>query len=284
MAYISGTQMGVDLMQSLGRKLFGGSKKSTKSKKLYTGLSDYGNYNTTTTTGGSYSASGVRPYKVEKTDISGLLKSYEDEAASNRAIAKSTYDTTRNDLLTSLKRFQEQNAKDVQNQKQSYLSEQSGLESARESANRQSRISTSARGLGGSGLQQLAQLQNLLGQSEEISKAAGSNQAAMDKLAAALTEKQEDTDTNIAKALQTYNDAIKAINSNLKTQRETAIAKNNQAYTDALNAMRAASSQYSYSSSPGASTTTTTGSLVRTVLDDLNKDLKSIANSTKRCT
>ena len=81
------------------------SKKKTSSKSLYGGLSDYSGYNTVTTSGGSYSASGVRPYTVTKADISGLLKAYEDQAASARNTAQTTYDTTRNDLLTSLKRF-----------------------------------------------------------------------------------------------------------------------------------------------------------------------------------
>lgn len=219
------------------------STKSTKNDKTYV-IAPYDSDSIYKSLGGGakasdYSSGGGGGYAVSKGDISGLLKSYEQAAAANRQNAKSTYDTTRSDLLTSLKRFQEQNAKDVQNQKQSYLAEQSGLESARESANRQSRISASARGLGGSGLQQLAQLQNLLGQSEEISKAAGQNQSAMDKLALALTQKQEDTDTNIAKALKTYNDAIASINSNLAVQKAQAIEQNEREYRNALNQARA---------------------------------------------
>ena len=257
------------------------SKKKTSSKSLYGGLSDYSGYNTVTTSGGSYSASGVRPYTVTKADISGLLKAYEDQAASARNTAQTTYDTTRNDLLTSLKRFQEQNAKDVDNQRRSYLSEQASLESAREQADRNSRISAAARGLGGSGLQQLAQLQNLLNQGQDISELAGENQSVMDKLASALQQKQEDTDTGIANALKTYNDTITNIDSTLANQKAQAIYENEQNYINALNQAKAAAAQYSYSSSPGTTTTSDSGTLVRTVLDQLNRDLKSVANSKK---
>lgn len=171
--------------------------------------------------GGSYS-SGVP-------DISALLAAYDQQADASRSIAQNAYDTTRNDLLTSLKRFQEQNAKDVQNQKQSYLSEQSNLDYAREQANRQNRVSASSRGLGGSGLQQLAQLQTLMGQSEDISQAALSNQKAMDSLRQALQQKEDETNTNLSKAQTTLSDALNKIEANLAQQKAEAIYQNQMA-------------------------------------------------------
>lgn len=174
--------------------------------------------------GGSYSTSYARV-----PDISGLLAAYDQQADASRKIAQNAYNTTRNDLLTSLKRFQEQNAKDVETQKQSYLSEQSGLDYAREQANRQNRISASSRGLGGSGLQQLAQLQTLMAQGEDISKAASSNQKAMDNLRAALQQKEDDTNTEIAKAQTTLSDALSKIEANLAQQKADAIYQNEMA-------------------------------------------------------
>lgn len=249
---------------------------TTKTTSALDNLSNYGNY--ISTIGGSYSASGVRPYEVAKADISGLLEAYEKQAETSRANAETKYKNTRNDLLTSLKRFQEQNAMDVKNQKQNYLAEQANLESARESANRQSRISAAARGLGGSGLQQLAQLQNLLGQSEEISLAAGKNQTAMDKLATLLREYEEDSNTKMKQNEEERTSTLNSIASQLASQKAAAIAQNEEAYTNALNAMRAATSQYSYSSSPG--TRVDTGALVRTVLSSLDDDIKNAKNET----
>ena len=155
-------------------------------------------------------------------DIGGMLNAYEQQAAADRNVAKQTYDTARNDLLTSLKRFQEQNALDRQNQQRSYLSNQASLESAVQQADRQNRISAAARGIGGSGLQQLAQLQTLLSQGQNVSDMATQNQSAMDALKRALTQKEEDTNTNLDKILNPYNNALMSINAQLAKNRADA--------------------------------------------------------------
>ena len=123
--------------------------------------------------------------------------------------AKRSYETTRSDLLTSIKRFQEQNARDVQQQRQSYLTEQAALEAAREAANRQSRISSAARGLAGSGLQQLEQMQNLLNQGQQISELAGENQTVRENLARALIEAEEDNAADMARNQSAYDEALR---------------------------------------------------------------------------
>lgn len=189
--------------------------------------------------GGGTGTGGGGGYSVAKADISGLLSAYEKQAASAKQIAETKYKNTREDLLTSLKRFQEENAQNVQNQKTSYLSEQASMESAREQANRQNRISAASRGIGGSGLQQLAQLQNLIGQSEQISKSAGSNQQAMDKLATLLRNYEEDSDTKMKQNEQERADTLNTIASTLASQKASAIAQNEQNYVNAVNAARA---------------------------------------------
>lgn len=155
-------------------------------------------------------------------DIGGMLRAYEQEAEANRNVVKQTYDTTRNDLLTSLKRFQEENAKNVANQQRTYLANQAALESARSEADRQTRISAAARGLGGSGLQQLAQLQNLLNQGQQISDTASANQGVMDNLRTALARYEEDTDNKLQNAINTYNNALTSINATLAKQKADA--------------------------------------------------------------
>lgn len=277
---------------------------SNKSKGLSTetpATLKLGNYNYNDIYNNLYSAYGGGSsgggYNPVKTDISGLLAAYEQEAASQREIAQRNYDlatqqarekynltessaakqreTTRGDLLTSLKRFQAQNARDVEDQKQAYLTSQANLEAAREAANRQSRISNAARGLAGSGLQQLEQMQNLINQGQQISELAGENQTVRENLARALSENKEDYDTNIAKAEDLYNETIKnaqaeqkssldtllnnytntlsGIASALESQRETAIANNETAYTNAVNQARAQAAQRA-SSNRAAST------------------------------
>lgn len=191
------------------------------------------------TYGGGSSGGGGGGYEVAKADISGLLASYDKQAETAKQNAETRYKNTREDLLKSLKRFQEENATNVKNQKQSYLTQQANLEGARALADRQNRISTSARGLGGSGLQQLAQLQNLLGQSEEISQAAGQNQTAMDKLATLLREYEEDNDTKMQQNEEERTNTLDTIASTLANQKASAIAANEQAYVNAVNQARA---------------------------------------------
>ena len=165
--------------------------------------------------GGSGGSGGYGGYVAPSLDISGLLSAYQAQADADKAAAKQTYDTTRNDLLTSLKRFQEQNKKDVENQQRSFLSNQAALESALSQADRQNRISSAARGLSGSGLQQLAQLQNLMSQGQDISDLATDNSQKMDTLRKALQEYETDTDTKLNSALNIYNNALNSIEANL---------------------------------------------------------------------
>ena len=193
-------------------------------------------------------ATTVRPYLDE------MLAAYRQGADANKALAKATYDakvnnlnsvlrqaeedyaSTESDLLTSLKRYQEQNAKSLENQRKSYLTDQAALESARLEADRQTRIDAAARGLGGSGLQQLAQLQNLLNQGQDISDLATSNQDVLDELRTQLTQQTEDIDTKKERArkvleaartanqtgltdlLNAYNAEVQGIESNLANQ------------------------------------------------------------------
>lgn len=172
--------------------------------------------------------------------------------------AKKSYETTRNDLLTSIKRFQEQNARDVQQQKQDYLKEQAALEAAREAVNRQNRISSSARGLGGSGLQQLAQMQNLINQGQQISELAGENQNIRENLARALAEAEEDNAADMAKNQASYDSALK------------------QAQTALSNAKRQAQTEYDIDIDTAA---TTLNDLLSNADTDYNNTLAKIASN-----
>jgi hypothetical protein len=158
-------------------------------------------------TGGAY-----RP------DTSAAIAAYNKAADANRAIAKSNYDTTREDLLTQLNRFKESNEKSRTNQKQSYLTNQSAIDTAKEQANRESKISSAARGLGSSGLQNLAEIQNDLGVQSDISKLANENQSVLDDLATQLKQQEEDTNTGLKNAETTYNNTLKSIASDLASK------------------------------------------------------------------
>lgn len=163
-------------------------------------------------------------------DISGMLKAYEQQAQADRDVAKSTYDSKRSDLLTSLKRFQEQNAKDVERTQRAYLSDQASLESSIAQADRQNRINAASRGLGGSGLQQLAQLQNLLSQGQTISDMATENQNTLGNLRTSLANYEEDTNKSLKDILDAYNNTLTNINAQLATNKANAEVQRANSY------------------------------------------------------
>lgn len=167
---------------------------------------------------------------VDLTGVKEAYKSLDDVyrqiAQSGETSAKSLYDLTktnlesarnisRSDLLKSIERFREENNRNREAQRRDYLLGQAELEDARMEANRQSRISAASRGLSGSGLQQLAQLQNLLGQSQDISNLITANQDEMNSLKRALSQKEEDYNTGLSRAEEAYNLGIKGAENTL---------------------------------------------------------------------
>lgn len=247
-------------------------------------------------------SSGYGGYTPVKADISALLKAYEDKAASARTSAERTYadtvaslensyNTTRSDLLTSLKRYQEQFAQDSKAQRQTFLSNQAALESTREAANRSIRNSMAVRGLGGSGLQQLALLQNVLGQSAEVSNLATQNQNTIDSLRRLLQQQEEDYDADIAKlqtqydlnrrsALTDRDNLLNNIDSTLLSEKETAIANNEAQYAADVNAARAQAAAYQAQAQQNATNLSNRAvNTYNTVTADLASNLKELQST-----
>lgn len=192
-------------------------------------------------------------------NLSGVLSAYDQSAAADRALAQQVYDTkvrnlntaldrardsynvgvsntnnaynlTADNLRRSLERYQADNKRFVENQKRSYLADQASLEDARFQADRQTRIDAASRGLGGSGLQQLAQLQNLISQGNDISKLALENQGVMDDLRTDLANYTEDNEAQLRQAQQTRDTSL----ANLLTTLNYAEQDNTTGLQDAL--------------------------------------------------
>lgn len=153
-------------------------------------------------------------------NLSDAYNRYREDYTTNKTNLENTYNTTASNLLKSLQRFQDQNAADVKSQRQDFLTNQSALETARAEADRQLRIDAARRGLGGSGLQQLAQLQTLLSQGQEVSKLANTNQESMDKLRKALTQEIEDYNDDLKEAQNLRDTSINALDTELKRKGE----------------------------------------------------------------
>lgn len=170
-------------------------------------------------------------------NLNDAYNRYREDYTTNKTNLENAYNTTESNLLKSLQRFQDQNAADVKSQRQDFLTNLSALETARAEADRQLRIDAARRGLGGSGLQQLAQLQTLLSQGQEVSKLANANQESMDTLRKALTQAIEDYKDDLKEAQNLRDTSIKALDTELKRKgedRTTAIENANNNLRDLL--------------------------------------------------
>ena len=172
-------------------------------------------------------------------DLSGIIADYNRNNQANiDTLNKTLSDTintlktsneqSRNDLLTSLKRFQESNAENMRMQQQDFNASRASLEDESFMKQRNAMSNASSRGLGGSGLQQLAQLQNRLAAGKDISSLAQKNQNAQDALRKALTQQTEDTNTKVSNLETNLKNAI------IQAQNETA-SKVNAANTNTTN-------------------------------------------------
>lgn len=166
--------------------------------------------------GGGSGVSG--PQRIDLTDI---LASYEQGAAAQTKAIEDSRESQRQSLLTSLKRFQDETAEARNQQRRAYNASRADLEGQAFMANRQAAQNAAARGLGGSGLQQLAQLQNLINQSAATDKLAQSNTDVLKQLAAAAQNKEEDTNTaiqNLSKEAENKLAAIAANNAQARAE------------------------------------------------------------------
>ena len=229
-------------------------------------------------------------------NLSDAYNRYREDYTTNKANLENTYNTTANNLLKSLQRFQDQNAADVKSQRQDFLTNQSALETARAEADRQLRIDAARRGLGGSGLQQLAQLQTLLSQGQEVSKLANANQESMDTLRKALTQEMEDYNDDLKEAQNLRDTSLSALDTELKRKGEdykTAVENANNNLRDLLakyaaelatNNANAIATSYSPGSGSGSSSddelNIITGGLESTELNlaDALNNLKNMSN------
>lgn len=166
----------------------------------------------------SYKASAEAQKKTIADAAEAQRKILEDTLNSNIQSLKSSESTQRENLLTSLKRFQEDTAQSRKQQQSSFNSNRADLEAQAYMANRQAMANAAARGLGGSGLQQLAQLQNLINQGSETSNLAKENTEALNSLAQALARQEQDTTTNLNTLTNKVQEQIQSLTSAQQAQ------------------------------------------------------------------
>ena len=159
----------------------------------------------------AYTASAEAQKKAVSDSVAAQKKMLEDNLAAQLKTLETSEASQRDALLTSLKRFQEDTAKARSQQQTSFNANRADLEAQAFMANRAAMQSAASRGLGGSGLQQLAQLQNLINQSGEVNELATGNTEALNTLAQNLARQEQDTTTNInniVKEMQNKKEAL----------------------------------------------------------------------------
>ena len=170
--------------------------------------------NSSSSSSSSYST-GAMPQRI---DIQPMIDAYTNAANAQKNTLQTTANQQRSDLLNSIKRFQEQTARSQELQSDAFNASRADLEEAAFQADRANRISAAARGIGGSGLQQLAQLQTLMQQNSAISDLAQENTDVQTQLAENLSNYEEDVNTSIQNLLTNLSNSLSEIDADLGNQ------------------------------------------------------------------
>lgn len=165
--------------------------------------------------GGSGGGSSYGGGGTTKIDLQPMIDAYNQAAASQRNDVETSITNSKNALLDSLKRFQEDTDKARKQQTSSYNSARADLEESNFMNDRSAMQSASARGLGGSGLQQLAQLQNQIAAGKETSNLANANIEAQNELTTALQRQEQDTTKGVNELEKTRQNQLEQIDANL---------------------------------------------------------------------
>lgn len=171
---------------------------------------------------------------ANRIDITPMINAFNQAAESSKASQLADRDIKRADLLATIERLREDTAESRRQQRLAYNATRADLEEQAYMANRSAMQSAAARGLGGSGLQQLAQLQNLIQTSQATNTAAQSNVSAQSELTKNLQRGEQDYSTDVANVETNYLNAIKAIDANLANQIANAYYNEETRYQNAL--------------------------------------------------
>ena len=204
--------------------------------------------------GSSSSSSGGGYAAPNRIDIQPMIDAFTNAANAQKNTLQTTANQQRSDLLNSIKRFQEQTARSQEIQRDAFNASRADLEEAAFQADRANRISAAARGIGGSGLQQLSQLQTLMEQNSSISDLAKENTNVQTELAKNLANYEDKTNTAIQNLMANLANSLSEVDAdlgnriaNLRYQEDTRYEQARQAAME--NAMNRAQSQRSYENS-----------------------------------
>lgn len=147
--------------------------------------------------GGGSSGSGGGGGVANRIDMTPYINSLKEGAAANKKTISDTYASQRNQLATQLKQYQENTATARRQAMNAYNSARADLEEQSYMNMRAAQQSAASRGLGGSGLQQLAQLSSQIESSNQTSNLSEQNTDTQNELTKALKDMEQQINTGI---------------------------------------------------------------------------------------
>lgn len=147
--------------------------------------------------GGGSSSSGGGGGVANRIDMTPYINSLKEGAAANKKTISDTYASQRNQLATQLKQYQENTATARRQAMDAYNSARADLEEQAYMNMRAAQQSAASRGLGGSGLQQLAQLSSQIESSNQTSNLSEQNTDTQNELTKALKDMEQQINTGI---------------------------------------------------------------------------------------
>lgn len=145
---------------------------------------------------GSSSSSGGGGV-ANRIDMTPYINSLKEGAAANKKTISDTYAAQRNQLAQQLKQYQENTATARRQAMEAYNSARADLEEDAYMNMRAAQQSAASRGLGGSGLQQLAQLSSQIESSNQTSNLSEQNTDTQNELTKALKDMEQQINTGI---------------------------------------------------------------------------------------
>lgn len=139
--------------------------------------------------------SGGGGVSAQRINLDEAINALRGTAESKKALVREKESTARQTLLDYITKIQDQSAREKQRQIEQYGKTRSDIEEQSFMSQRAAASGASSRGLGGSGLQQLAQLQSQIAAGKETSEAAAKNTELQQELAKQLEAAQKEYTT-----------------------------------------------------------------------------------------
>lgn len=257
--------------------MVGKSPNTSLKNPLSIGLADY-NYDDIYN---EIYSSGSSTGGATKVDVTALLNAYKQQADAANAIAQQTHNSKREQLLNHIKRAYAANDLARAQQSQNFINDQANLEAANMANTRNARVQAGNMGLSGSGIQQLAQLKNLLSQANAISEVSNKNMVALEKLRSSLATTDEKAMAQLDDALNDYTTAVLGNNSKMAKNSANIVMDAETAYANALRQANSSGSTYGMAANMVANTFNGMSDTLRFTLDMLSnmktKELRQYA-------